>query len=260
MILSFRDSCCLVLRLYHIPCSTSQLYSVLLRKRWTQFWGIMALIDDLNIVTWNIAAINNNPFEYYTTVDHDVRYDELMKAVESFIQSPGERDIVVREVFTPDMFQTLKTAMIQEEWNKIQLVEAHWENDLSQRRIVTGFLQDRLIGAKRLASMPDRVTNTIYTTGRQVMCRPTVINNYRGAMPSTASWFEQWMSFIFAADVPVPDNGGICSLSVRKVCSMLAPIKRAKYPEVTPEEEEISIPLQTLYLAVFDAIDRKSVV
>jgi hypothetical protein len=37
------------------------------------------------------------------------------------------------------------------------------------------------------------------------------------------------------------------------VYAMLSKIKRAKYPAVTPEEEAVSVPLQTLYLAVFDA-------
>merc|ERR1719238_2113771 len=36
--------------------------------------------------------------------------------------------------------------------------------------------------------------------------------------------------------------------------ALLQKIKRAKYPAVTPEEEAISIPLQTLCQAVFDAI------
>merc|ERR1719238_1556120 len=36
--------------------------------------------------------------------------------------------------------------------------------------------------------------------------------------------------------------------------ALLQKIKRAKYPAVTPEEEAISIPLQTLCQAIFDAI------
>lgn len=38
------------------------------------------------------------------------------------------------------------------------------------------------------------------------------------------------------------------------MCTLLQPIKRSKYPTVTQEEEAISIPLQVLALAVFDAI------
>ena len=43
------------------------------------------------------------------------------------------------------------------------------------------------------------------------------------------------------------------SKTVRGAASLLAPIKRAKYPALT-EEGQISLPLQTLHLAVFDAI------
>ena len=35
---------------------------------------------------------------------------------------------------------------------------------------------------------------------------------------------------------------------------MLQRIMRSKYPEITVEEEEISIPLQTVCLAIFDSI------
>ncbi len=35
---------------------------------------------------------------------------------------------------------------------------------------------------------------------------------------------------------------------------MLEPIPRAKYPDLTEEEERISLPLQVLCLAIFDAV------
>jgi hypothetical protein len=42
-------------------------------------------------------------------------------------------------------------------------VEALWVRDYSQRTIIEGFLKDSSLGKKRLASMPDRITNTIHT-------------------------------------------------------------------------------------------------
>ena len=42
------------------------------------------------MATWNIAAINNNPFEYWITHD-DADYNALMEGVQSFIDQPGER-------------------------------------------------------------------------------------------------------------------------------------------------------------------------
>ena len=35
---------------------------------------------------------------------------------------------------------------------------------------------------------------------------------------------------------------------------MLQPIKKAKYPDITEEEEMVSLPLQTMCGAIFDAI------
>ena len=42
----------------------------------------------LRVATWNIAAINNNPFEYWITHD-DADYNALMEGVQSFIDQPG---------------------------------------------------------------------------------------------------------------------------------------------------------------------------
>ena len=36
-----------------------------------------------------------------------------------------------------------------------------WQASFSQRKIISGFMKDRSLGEKRLASMPDRVTNTV---------------------------------------------------------------------------------------------------
>jgi hypothetical protein len=40
----------------------------------------------LRVVTWNVAAINNNPFEYWITHDDDPRYDHMMRAVRLFVE------------------------------------------------------------------------------------------------------------------------------------------------------------------------------
>ena len=45
---------------------------------------------------------------------------------------------------------------------------------------IQGFIKDGMIGKKRLASMPDRVSNTIITSDKKVVTRPTVINCYEG--------------------------------------------------------------------------------
>ena len=47
------------------------------------------------MATWNIAAINNNPFEYWITHD-DKAYNKLMSDVQAFVSEPGDRDRGVR--------------------------------------------------------------------------------------------------------------------------------------------------------------------
>ena len=51
--------------------------------------------DSLRTATWNVAAVNNNPLEYWTTYDHP-DYTQLMVSVEQLIDSPGDRDVRVR--------------------------------------------------------------------------------------------------------------------------------------------------------------------
>jgi len=207
---------------------------------------------ELRCATWNIAAINNNPFEYYATLDEDDGYDKLMLAVQGFIDAPGDRDVCVSEVLTPPMFKRLKDAMSSLGWAGVDQVEQLWLSDFSTRRIIEGFLKDKGLGSKRLASMPDRFTNTINNADGSVVCRPTIINNYNREMKDLEAWFDQWFEFMFDTEVSVKNKKG--EVETKKVCALLQPIKRAKYPAVTEEEEAISLPLQMLCQAIFDAV------
>ena len=84
--------------------------------------------------------------------------------------------------------------------------------------------------------------------------RPSVINCYSGADLSTvAKWYVAWTSFIFDAPITTIDRKtGVPNLHT--VASVLTPIKRSKYPAISEAEAKISVPLQTLTLAIFDAI------
>jgi molecular chaperone DnaJ len=59
------------------------------------------------------------------------------------------------------MAQQLFSDMRQGGIQHVDDVEALWVRDYSQRTIIEGFLKDSSLGKKRLASMPDRITNTI---------------------------------------------------------------------------------------------------
>ena len=195
----------------------------------------------LTVATWNIAAINNNPFEYWVHSE-DESYNKLMSDVQAFISEPGDKDVRVKEVFTDAMWDELKEKMKGAGWAGVDDVDDLWQDDYRRRKIVSGFLKDAELGSKRLASMPDRVTNTIRSVDGKKM-RPTVINCYEQEFSSLQDWWTQWKTFIFETEV----NG-------KPVYGLLQPIKRSKYPAISMAEEAVSLPLQTLAGAIFDAI------
>lgn len=99
--------------------------------------------------------------------------------------------------------------------------------------------------------MPDRVTNTITTISEGIVTRPTVINCYSGDLSTMDKWWSQWSDFMFKKTIVINKKSEKKTVNIHQ---LLAPIKKSKYPEITEEEERISIPLQTLCAAIFDAI------
>jgi len=203
----------------------------------------------LHIASWNIAAINNNPFEYWITHD-DSEYGALMDHVQEFIDTPGDRDVPVGDVFTPQRWQELKALMQAEGWAGVEATEQRWLSDFKERKIITGFLKDKLLGEKRLASMPDRVTNTINTLSQGVLYRPTVINCFGGDLSNLRKWWREWKTFMFNGTLRLQGSSSAATTPAQ----MLQPIKKSKYPAISDEEAAISIPLQTLAQAIFDAV------
>ena len=203
----------------------------------------------LSIATWNIAAINNNPFEYWITYDENPAYEKIMSNIEDFLERPGEKDVTVSSVFTQDMFGKLQQRMNDVGWDSIQ---NYWDNDFKNRKIVSEFMKDPLLGSKRLASMPDRITNTINVmNSEEPVCRPTVINMYDGDLSTLDIWWGAWEKFMFDTPLTISNKGETVTNPVYK---LLQPIKKAKYPDITEEEEKVSLPLQTMCGAIFDAI------
>ena len=144
----------------------------------------------LSVTTWNIAAINNNPFEYWITTKENPAYEKLMIDIENFLEKPGSNDVPVSKVFTEDMFASLETKMSSIGWAS---VKNYWDDDFKNRKIISEFMKDGELGSKRLASMPDRVTNTINVLGSdEPVCRPTVINMYAGDLSTLDMWYQQW--------------------------------------------------------------------
>lgn len=93
----------------------------------------------IHMTTWNIAAINNNPFEYWISYKEDENYEKLMVDVEHFLEDPGDRDVPVHQVFTDAMFGELDNKLVSvANWKS---VKTYWEEDFRNRKIVTGFMK-----------------------------------------------------------------------------------------------------------------------
>lgn len=171
-----------------------------------------------------------------------------MVDVEQFIENPGDKDVKVSEVFTNAMFETLDKRLTGVGWKSMK---TYWESDYSNRKIVSGFLQDKTLGSKRLASMPDRITNQMTAADGKSYYRPTVISMYEGDLGSQEKWFTAWQNFIFDTQLKISQDGKI---ETKPIWSMLQPIKKSKYPAISDQEEIDSLPLQTMCGAIFDAI------
>ncbi|GBG29888.1 Hypothetical Protein FCC1311_061082 [Hondaea fermentalgiana] len=206
---------------------------------------------ELHVATWNIAAINNNPFEYWLTLDNNPDYDKLMEHVQDFIESPGANDVAVSEVFTESMFKELVTEMRKMpnfDEASIKTTMNMWKTNFRSRKIISGFLKDGELGKKRLTSMPDRVTNTIPLRSGESAYRPTVINCFGSSLDSMEEWWTKWRNFMFRDSIDTVKSGTLIPASMLKL------ISREKYPVITEQEAKVSIPLQTLCAAIFDAV------
>jgi hypothetical protein len=204
------------------------------------------------VATWNVASINNNPFEYWVTYP-DEDYNEFMLAVENFL-GKAEEDVPVSEIFKEAMFNELIEEIKEQKISDSDELRRLWIDEYSERKIISGFLKDKSIGEKRLTSMPDRITNTINLADGRKLKRPTVINAYMDcALTSTEIWWAQWRLFMFSTFVHIFDPGS-AEPKPQLVCKLIGPIPRNKYPAISADEQRISVQLQLLCLAILDAI------
>ena len=164
-----------------------------------------------------------------------------MVNVEKFLENPGDKDVQVSQVITDAMFTELDAKLVEVGWSS---VKSYWDGDFKNRKIVTEFMKDSKLGSKRLASMPDRITNTINVEDQpDPMCRPTVINMYDGDLGDMTKWWNAWKEFMFEKQLKIKTKDGVVD-SIPY--SMLQMIKKSKYPDIT----EVS--LQMLWWYCFE--------
>jgi hypothetical protein len=210
------------------------------------------LPNTLLAATWNVAAINNNPFEYWVTYADD-EYNDFMIDVENLLASENQ-DVPVNHIFTESMFLELIEEMKTQNLPNLDQLHKVWLDDYSKRKAIQEFLKDKTIGEKRLTSMPDRITNTINLINGDKLKRPSVINAYQvRPLSSIAIWWEEWRKFMFSTHIQIFRHDALESRS-QLICSLIRPIHRDKYPAISAEEQVISVQLQLLCLAILDSI------
>jgi hypothetical protein len=170
------------------------------------------------------------PFEYwitYNTENETAAYENFMVGMEQFLDHPGENvDVPVSKVFTNEMFQQLDQRMTETAgWKSVKV---YWEYDYSKPTIVEGVLKDSILWRKRLASMLDRVTNTIHTEDGKSILRPTVMNMYEDDLSTQDIWWKKWEAFMFDTPLKIRDA---TTGQVREVApyAMLPSIPKWKY-------------------------------
>jgi hypothetical protein len=102
------------------------------------FEKMIAAGRKLTVTTWNIAAINNNPFEYWITYKENPDYEALMINIEKFLEEPGDKDVPVKQVFTEAMFTKLESRLTGVGWPSVR---NYWEKEFQDRKIVSEFMK-----------------------------------------------------------------------------------------------------------------------
>ena len=68
----------------------------------------------------------------------------------------------------------------------------------------------------------------------------------------TRARWAAWSAFMFETRLEVAVKGG--GSASKRPCELISKIPRAKYPALSEEEEAMSVPLQALCLAIWDAV------
>ena len=125
-----------------------------------------------------------------------------MIAVEEFVLG-SNNDFLIQTLFTNEMFCELKHELFSKGVLGLDEFETVWHKDFSKRKAIKEFLQDTTLGDKRLASMPDRITNTIMLRGGEKLTRPTVINAYDMPLNTVQEWWRAWVQFMFHTEIEI---------------------------------------------------------
>ena len=202
----------------------------------------------IRVSSWNVAAINDNPFEYYVTIDSSANgntnvkqknYERTMEQIDEKLINADRHAIKVKDIVSREMLLDAKREILKTlDWTESEcdLAIEFFTQHFAERKILSDFLLDADIGAKRLCSMPDRLTTKVSSE----KCRPCVTTSYSdvAVLSDDSKWWQEWLRYVF------DEKGG--------VAKRLKFLDNKKYPAITDEEVKISRPLQVFCLAAFD--------
>ena len=175
-------------------------------------------------------------------------YNHLMSSVQQCIDNPESHDTQIGNIFTESMYTELRDELAFLGVQGLDQLDIIWASDLKDRFAIREFLKDRSFGEKRLISMPDRITGSIKACDGTTIFRPSPITGIEKEISNLSTWWSLWFAYMFRTRVNVRGE------TKNNVFSLLGTIPRAKYPALSSAEEAASLPLQTLCLALFDAI------
>ena len=172
----------------------------------------------------------------------------MMDSIHEWFTRPEMSDRMISSIFTENMYKTLRNEFAIQGIGNLDKLDQIWYEDISNRNSISDFMTDISLGKKRLISMPERITSSIRTELGNVTYRPSAITGSREELNTVEQWWSAWIKFMFSTPIRIRGT------EHPNVFSRLETIPRAKYPALTAQEEAMSIPLQALCLAVFDAI------
>ena len=135
----------------------------------------------LQVLTWNVAAPNSNPFEYWATHENE-DYVSLMNDVQHCLDKPGQHDVPLANIFSPSMFEDLKSELSKMGITHLENLDLLWRSELAGRKSITEYLKDQSLGEKRLISMPDMMTSSLKTLSGDIIFRPSPISGSQEEM------------------------------------------------------------------------------
>lgn len=195
----------------------------------------------LKVMSWNVAGINNNPWEYYVNLDDD-NYNALMHHIECFLTDTGKQikvQSVLDSIDTNFMSKISNLLMTKCKLSHDKFSALMEEEKLSTHLSmnICDFLSNKWIGEQRLISWPDRLLNTIDDANGSYLYRPAVINYYQKRFESAAHWFQLWIAFM--------DDIGI---------DILTQNEKNKYAAKYAGGSRTFLLLNIIFLAIFDGI------